>query len=84
VSDGSKFNWMGQLFPSGLKVLQGLVEHPNELRRSIDKMPNCKNPLTWMIHTRMWEKGRNDHEVTFQCDPCNRQYLFKDNKMAVQ
>ncbi|MGA8857746.1 MAG: hypothetical protein WB643_11350, partial [Candidatus Bathyarchaeia archaeon] len=45
------------------------------------KCPKCKNALTWKSHERIWTEEREVHQFTFRCDSCNREYLFKDDKI---
>jgi nitrite reductase/ring-hydroxylating ferredoxin subunit len=46
------------------------------------KCPNCKGPLTWLSHVKQWKEGRQVDEFTFRCEPCNREYLFRDDQVT--
>jgi ribosomal protein S27AE len=74
------FSWMGRLFPCQRCLLGGLSDVLVE--RQLTKCPNCKNSLTWQSHVKRWEKSRQVQEFTFLCQTCNREYLFKDDKIV--
>jgi uncharacterized protein with PIN domain len=45
------------------------------------KCSKCKNPLIWRSHEKIWTKDREVHQFNFRCDSCNREYLFKDDRI---
>jgi nitrite reductase/ring-hydroxylating ferredoxin subunit len=71
---------MGRVFPCQRCPLGGLSEVL--VKAQSTKCPNCKNPLTWQSHVKRWEKARQVEEFTFLCGSCNREYLFKDDKIT--
>jgi len=46
------------------------------------RCPQCLKPLAWKSHVKKWSKDGYIDEFTFQCTPCQREYMFKDDEVS--
>lgn len=47
----------------------------------LTRCPNCKGSLTWKSHSTAYLNDHPVHEFTFRCEPCNREYLYRDGEL---
>jgi hypothetical protein len=45
------------------------------------KCRTCKKPLTWISHSKRWQGTTQIDEFSFQCESCNREYQYVNDKL---